>query len=239
MPRSLTSTVHSLFRNLLDIFYPLHCGGCRTAGSILCENCIDTFRSVDEDKTCPVCGRLIGKSLLCGQCMEEKRTFRRGYFGFYFEGRLRDTIHAFKFSGRRDVGRHLMGLVEGRLRAFADTFDCIVPLPVTKKRLLERGFNQSFIIGEEIAKITGKEIHPSVLVKTRKTQDQYTLSKDERKKNVRGVFTVKSSSAIKGKRVLLVDDLFTTGYTAQEASRTLLKSSAREVIFFALARTPS
>ncbi len=171
--------------------------------------------------------------------MEEKRTFRRGYFGFYFEGRLRDAIHAFKFSGRRDTGRHLVRLVEERLCGFAETFDCIVPLPVTERRLLERGFNQSFIIGEEIAKITGKEIYPSVLVKTKKTQDQYTLSRKERKKNVCGVFTVKNSSIIKDKRVLLVDDLFTTGYTAQEASRALLKSSAGEVIFFALARTPS
>jgi competence protein ComFC len=210
--------VHSLFKTLLDIFYPLHCGGCGTRGNILCGNCIDTFRPVEEDTTCPICGRLIGKSLLCGQCMEEKRTFRRGYFGFYFEGRLRDTIHAFKFSGRRDAGRHLVRL---------------------ERRLLERGFNQSFIVGEEISNITGKAIYSSVLVKTKKTADQYTLSKKERKKNIRGVFTVKNSSIIKDKRILLVDDLFTTGYTAQEASRTLLKSSAKEVIFFALARTPS
>jgi competence protein ComFC len=231
--------VHSLFKTLLDIFYPLHCGGCGTRGNILCGNCIDTFRPVEEDTTCPICGRLIGKSLLCGQCMEEKRTFRRGYFGFYFEGRLRDTIHAFKFSGRRDAGRQLVRLVEQKLCGFADTFDCIVPLPVTERRLLERGFNQSFIVGEEISNITGKEIYPSVLVKTKKTEDQYTLSKEERKKNIRGVFTVKNSSIIKDKRVLLVDDLFTTGYTAQEASRTLLKSSVKEVIFFALARTPS
>ena len=120
----------------------------------------------------------------------------------------------------------------------SDGIDCIVPLPVTEKRLYRRGFNQSFIIGEEIAKITGKMIYPSVLVKRKETKDQFTLSKKERKQNVSGVFAVKNSRQISGKRVLLVDDLFTTGYTAIEASR-LLKSSAKEVIFFALARTPS
>jgi ComF family protein len=171
--------------------------------------------------------------------MEEKRAFHRGYFGFYFEGKLRDVIHAFKFHGRRDAGRFLVRLMGGRLNTIADTFDCIVPVPVTERRLLERGFNQSFIIGEEIAKITGKEIYPSVLVKTRKTKDQYSLSKKERKKNIRGAFAVKNGSRIKDKRVLLVDDLFTTGYTAQEASRSLIRSSAGEVIIFALARTPS
>jgi ComF family protein len=228
------------YKPILDIFYPLYCGGCNTAtGVILCDACINTFRPVDEEKTCPICGRLLGKSVLCGACMEEKRAFRKGYFGYYFEGRLREAIHAFKFNGRIDAGRYLVHLLNERFNTIAENIDCIIPLPVTDKRLRERGFNQSYIVGEEIAKITGKEIYPSVLIKEKKTQDQYTLSRKERKKNVHGVFTIKNSSAITGKRVLLVDDLFTTGYTAQEASRTLLKSSAAEVIFFALARTPS
>jgi ComF family protein len=232
--------VHSLYKTLLNFFYPLYCGGCNTAsGSVLCDDCIDTFRPVEKEKTCPICGRLIGISVLCGACMEEKRTFRRGYFGYYFEGRLRDVIHAFKFNGRIDAGKHLVSLLKNKIDTMAEEIDCIVPLPVTEKRLKERGFNQSFIIGEEIAKITGKEIHPAVLVKAKQTEDQYTLSKKDRKKNISGAFTVKNSRQISGKRVLLVDDLFTTGYTAQEASRSLLKASAKEVIVFALARTPS
>jgi len=232
--------VHSLFKTLLDIFYPLYCGGCNAAtGSILCKDCVDTFRSVEEEKTCSICGRLIGKSVLCGACMKEKQAFRKGYFGYYFEGRLRDVIHAFKFNGRIDAGKHLVHLLKEKFDTMAKEIDCIIPLPVTEKRLMERGFNQSFIIGEEIAKITGKEIYPSVLVKTRQTKDQFALSRKERKKNISGVFAVKNSHQISGKTVLLVDDLFTTGYTAQEASRSLLKSSAKEVIFFALARTPS
>jgi ComF family protein len=232
--------VHNLFKALLDIFYPLYCGGCNAAsGSILCDECIDTFRTVEDEKTCPTCGRLIGKSVLCGACMEEKRAFHRGYFGYYFEGRLRDVIHAFKFNGRVDAGKYLVHLLKEKLNTMAKEIDCIVALPVTEKRLKERGFNQSFIIGEEIAKMTGKEIYPSVLVKTRQTQDQFALSRKERKKNISGVFAVKNSHKISGKKVLLVDDLFTTGYTAQEAARSLLKSSAKEIIFFALARTPS
>jgi len=232
--------VHSLFKTLLNIFYPLYCSGCNTAtGNILCNDCIDTFRPVEEEKTCPICGRLIGKSIICGACMEEKQVFHKGHFGYYFEGRLRDVIHAFKFNGRIDAGKHLVYLLKEKLDTMAKEIDCIIPLPVTEKRLMERGFNQSFIIGEEIAKMTGKEIYPSVLVKTRQTKDQFALSRKERKKNISGVFAVKNSYAISGKKVLLVDDLFTTGYTAREASRSLLKSSAKEVIFFALARTPS
>jgi competence protein ComFC len=232
--------VHNLLKPLLNIFYPLYCGGCNAAtGNILCDDCINTFQPVENEKTCPICGRLIGKSILCGACIEEKRTFSKGHFGYYFEGRLRDVIHAFKFDGRIDAGKYLVSLLKKKIDTIAKEIDCIIPLPVTEKRLKERGFNQSFIIGEEIAKITGKEIYPSVLVKAKQTEDQYALSKKERKKNISGAFAVKNNSRISGKKVLLVDDLFTTGYTAQEASRSLLKSSAKEVIFFALARTPS
>jgi ComF family protein len=171
--------------------------------------------------------------------MNGRIPFQRAYFGYYFEDRLRDSIHAFKFNGRIEAGKHLVQLMRERINHMSDRIDCIVPVPVTAKRLYTRGFNQSFIIGEEISKISGKTILPSVLVKRKETRDQFALSKKERKQNVRGVFAVKNRDQISGKRVLLVDDLFTTGYTAFEASRSLIRSSAREVIFFALARTPS
>lgn len=171
--------------------------------------------------------------------MNEKIPFRRAYFGYYFEERLRDTIHAFKFNGRIEAGRYLIHLMQERILRLSDMIDCIVPIPVTARRLYTRGFNQSFIIGEEISKITGKKIQPSVLMKRKETKDQFALSKQERRQNVRDVFAVKNKDQVSGKRVLLVDDLFTTGYTALEASRLLIRSSAKEVIFFALARTPS
>jgi predicted amidophosphoribosyltransferase len=104
---------------------------------------------------------------------------------------------------------------------------------------MEREFNQSFIIGEESTKITRKEIYSSVLAKRKWTKDQYSLSKEETKKNIRDVFAAKNKNGIEGKKVLLVDDLFTTGCNAHEVSHSPLKSSAGEVIFFALARTSS
>lgn len=239
MQSGLTNTVHGLLKTVLDIFYPLHCGGCGDHGGVLCEDCIGSFRIVDEESSCPVCGRWIGKSIVCGGCLEEDRGFEKGHYGFYFEGRLRSAMHAFKFNGRKDIGRRLVSLLKEKVLSFADTFDRIVPIPVTEKRLKERGFNQSFIIAEEIAKIAGKEIGHSILLKKKDTKDQYSLTREDRKRNVKGVFAVRDKGAIKGKRILLVDDLFTTGYTAHEAAVTLLRSRAGEIRFFALARTPS
>lgn len=176
--------------------------------------------------------------LLCGDCLSEKRGFTKGYYGFYYEGLLREAIHTFKFKGRKDVGKELTGLLSRQVGQFAHAFDCLVPIPVTERRLKERGFNQSYIIAEEIAAMSHGPILASALSKTKETKDQYSLSREERKGNVRRVFSVTDTGAVKGKRVLLVDDLYTTGRTAAEAAAALTRSGAREVLFFALARTP-
>jgi len=238
MLSSSTNTAHNFLKTVLEIIYPVHCGACGDKGDVLCKKCIDSLRMVDDETTCPVCGRWLGKRAVCGECIQKKRGFWEGYYGFYFENRLRDAMHAFKFEGRKDVGKHLVYLIKEKIISFSGSFECIIPIPVTEKRLKERGFNQSYIIGEEISKITGKPVCHSVLYKIRDTMDQYSLHRDERKKNIKGAFTVKNGYEIKAKKVLLVDDLFTTGYTAKEASVVLLKAGAGSTLFFALARTP-
>jgi ComF family protein len=185
-----------------------------------------------------MCGMPVGIRSICGKCLGEKNLFEEGLYGFYYENKLRDAIHSFKFSGRKDVGKHLICLIEERIVAFSARFDCIIPLPVTEKRLRERGFNQSFIIAEEISRMAGKSLYHSILHKTKETRDQYALSRDERKKNIKGAFSLTNETIIKGKKVLLVDDLYTTGQTAREAARILLKGKAKSIVFFALARTP-
>lgn len=145
---------------------------------------------------------------------------------------------AFKFRDRKDVGRFLIGLLNEKVEALAERFDVIVPLPVTARRLRERGFNQTYVLSEEIARITEKPIDHRSFVKTRETRDQYTLGRDARRRNLLGAFVVNKGEKIKDRRILLVDDLFTTGSTASEASRALLRARASRVEIFALARTP-
>jgi ComF family protein len=207
-------------------------------GAILCLSCRDVFRRVEAVSSCPYCGRWLSTPDVCGACVEASPPFEHGYYGFYFEGPLREALLAFKFRGRKDVGRLLIRLLDKELKAMREAFDVIVPLPVTEKRLKERGFNQSYVMAEEIGAITGKPIVFSCLYKQKETKDQYTLSKEERRKNIKGAFAVSGPEAIRGKRVLLVDDLMTTGNTVSEASRKLLSAKARAVLIFALARTP-
>jgi len=238
MGSGLTNTAHRILNTFLEIIYPIYCGGCGSCGEIICESCISSFLFIDDDMVCPLCGKYIGKKIVCGECIEEKRGFQEGHYGFYFENRLRDAIHAFKFNGRIDVGRKLVRLLKNHSLSFSENFDCIIPVPVTNKRLKQRGFNQTYIIGEEISAITKKALYYDVLFKPKETKDQYELSREQRKKNIKGVFAVKDNDRIKHKKVLLVDDLFTTGFTAKEASQTLIKAGAESIVFFALARTP-
>ncbi|MBP1750438.1 MAG: putative Phosphoribosyltransferase [Deltaproteobacteria bacterium] len=164
--------------------------------------------------------------------------FSRGFFGFEYDGAVREAIHAFKFEGSKKIGRKLVRIISDKFRGLNDDVDVIVPVPVSSKRLRERGFNQSYIIAEEIAALTGLTIEHTVLAKNHSVRDQFRLSGAERKKNIKGAFRVISPQCVKGRRVLLVDDLFTTGYTASEAARTIIKAGSPDVVLFALARTP-
>jgi competence protein ComFC len=164
--------------------------------------------------------------------------FSRGTFGFEYDGAVREAIHAFKFQGFKKIGRQLVRLVWDKFQGIAREADSLVPVPVSARRLRERGFNQSYIIADEMASLTGLTVDHASLAKNEGVRDQFSLSRDERKKNVRGAFRVDNPDRVKGRRVLLVDDLFTTGYTAAEAARTLIKAGSSDVLLFALARTP-
>ena len=218
----------------MDLVYPLYCGGCGTSGHALCERCIDTFLYVEEESSCPVCGMPVGTRSVCGKCLFEKNVFEEGLYGFYYENRLRDAIHSFKFSGRKDVGKLLVSLIEERIVAFSAKFDCIIPLPVTEKRLRERGFNQALLLVRELSRRTGIPYRMNVLQKKRPTLPQVQLSGVEREKGVRKSFDILSGEELEGKTILLVDDVYTTGATVNECSKVLLGAGAARIDVFTL-----
>lgn len=231
--------MRSVLESVLAILCPLTCGGCGLEGKALCDTCLASFSRIKDDQSCPLCGREMGTRAVCGSCMSGKRYYSAGHFGFSFEGNLREALHSFKYNGRKDVGRLLVHLLSGKILAISDMFEIIIPLPVTEKRLKERGFNQSYIISEEIGRITKRPVVHSVMRKTKHTPDQASLTREERKHNVKDAFSVRNAKILTGRKILLVDDLFTTGNTAAEASKTLHAAGPDSITFFALARTPS
>jgi ComF family protein len=151
-------------------------------------------------------------------------------YGLY-EGVLKEAISRFKFYGLRRLSRPLGGLLPNLPIPEADA---IVPVPLTAKGLRQRGFNQSLLIARVVSKKTGIPLNIDTLFKIKETPPQVGLSASERHKNLAGAFEVKGD--LKGKRILLVDDVVTTGATAAACSKALLKAGAQEINVLTIAR---
>jgi ComF family protein len=115
--------------------------------------------------------------------------------------------------------------------------DLIVPVPLHPKRLRWRGFNQSLLLARQVSRLYGVSVDPFVLYRARETAPQTLLAEDERRKNVRGAFAVFPEKSLKKQKVLLVDDVYTSGATVNECSRALVQGGAAEVTVLTLART--
>lgn len=113
--------------------------------------------------------------------------------------------------------------------------DAVTAVPLSKKRLLERGFNQSMLLGKHIAARSGAELLPHAILKVKETRPQAGLNRKERTRNLRGAFL--AGDCVSGKAVLLVDDVITTGATVGECAKALARAGAKEVFVAALART--
>ena len=236
-------SVKGVLSHLLDLIFVPLCPVCRSPlrnGGPFCEGCSRTIRRV-LPPICPQCGLPFPEGTeghLCGDCLSGKFRFllHRSY-GIY-EGALKEAIHRFKY------GRDLL-LVEPLgdflLEACEDLrsrgIDLLIPVPLHPRRLRERGFNQSLLLARHLSKRLGLPCEAEVLVKVKDTPSQTSLSPAERQRAVRGAFEVLKGERIREKRVLLVDDVFTTGATVNEASRVLLRAGAEEVLVITLARS--
>ena len=190
---------------------------------------------------CPACGRTISRrESFCPACLKTLYptgpTAREGkqlpaevklFAAGYYEGSMREAIHRFKFSSHPGSAAILAPLLLDALKrekAGKDDFDLLVPVPSRPKRLRERGYNQSALLAEAVSAATGIPFSDTALLKTRDTRAQHDLTADERRQNLTGSFS--ASEAVSGKRILLVDDVLTTGATACECFAALKAAGA-------------
>ena len=238
-----------LLKALLDILFPPLCHCCRAfipgrAEIPLCPACMGTIRVIDSP-LCPVCGvphaRKGGIDHLCGTCLTATRPFDRARSALGFDGPVQDLIHRFKYGKKAHLSRPL-GLLASRflegLRTDAAA-DLIVPVPLHDRRLRARGFNQAQLIGAVVAKRWGIPLSADNLRRIRWTEPQTGLAAADRERNVRGAFEVVRPERFEGRRLLLVDDVFTTGSTVTECARALKTAGAREVSVLTVARALS
>jgi ComF family protein len=223
------------------------CGGpLRSHCSLLCGDCWDRIRLIGPP-LCFRCGipfpaaesQAFVSQFLCGACRLKEPSFFQARSTGYYDGVLREAVHIFKYGKREELGRHL-----GRLMAehFPEEWDpsgidVLLPVPLHLWRRRERGFNQSRILARVLARSLGSELGGRQLVRCRSTLPQSDLPLGKKFENIEGAFEVRRDREIEGKTILLVDDIFTSGATAEEASKTLLKAGANKVLVYTLARS--
>lgn len=155
----------------------------------------------------------------------------------YYEGPLQEAIHRWKYQGRMSLTPFFGEWMAETLQRYwqPSSIDLLIPVPLHRQRLRERGFNQALLLARELSRRTGIPYHKRILQKKRPTLPQINLSGSGREKGVKGVFQVTKKENLKGKWVLLLDDVYTTGATVNECSKVLMAGGAGRVDVFTLA----
>lgn len=220
----------SIFRGIADGLFPERFT-CELCGIEIFEGrfCPDCFATLtfNDGATCPVCGRKTAREEICTECKANLPRFRKAVSPLTYEGGGVRLIYKFK-DGRHGYLKNLFAELLADKLAALPAYDVITYVPMTLKAERKRGYNQSRLLAEAIAGFTDKPV-AHVLEKHRETSVQKGLSRRERMKNLTGSFTVSDRAAVKGKRILLVDDVLTTGATADSIAEKLLGAGAERV----------
>lgn len=228
------------------LLFPSSCQVCKTllegtGEKVVCRACLETFGE-DHSPACLCCGRFfdgVAEPHLCAECLEARPPFTRHRSGARYEGIGKDIILLYKYRGFSVLSGFLADILIKRLGPEEDLWtgvDAVVPVPLHPAKEKSRGFNQALLLAGRLAEKKSLPLLKKCLVKVRRTVPQTSLDGRARETNLRGAFEVLRSSRLKGKVVLLVDDVYTTGSTIRECSLTLQEAGVKEVRALTIAR---
>ena len=195
-----------------------------------CERCCFPFEfnDYDEDK----------QIYICGECRRHRRYFNKARAICRYSGNLREIIHYYKYNGYTSLEKKIIKLMcnNSSTKLNMADYHVLIPVPLSKKRLYYRGFNQASRIAKGLGNYFHIPIYRQGLYRILDTHPQSSLSKDKRFKNIKGSFSSNNDNYLSGKNVLLIDDIYTTGATVNECARVLKKASVKRVDVLTLAR---
>jgi ComF family protein len=231
----------SLARGLVELAFPPACPACDAlcgSGEPLCPRCATSLYEVGP--ACPRCAEpaSVSRSMPCRRCLRRPPPWVRALAAFRYGGELGLALRRLKLENRPDIARTLAPLFAAPLAAAAERAELAVPVPLSWRRLAGRTFNQSQVLLAHAARGLILPTRPAALRRVRDTPSQAGLGVAARRANVAGAFAVPASQRrhVAGRRVLLVDDIMTTGATLAAAARALIEVGAAEVSCFAFAR---
>lgn len=228
------------------LVFPSFCKICREpleeAGErVVCSSCLARLEP-RVGPACPRCGRFLdgaGGDHLCARCLESEPPFSLHRSCGAYAGTLKDVVLLFKYRKYAPLGRPLAAWADACLGAEPRLWqgaDLLVPVPLHPARRRERGFNQARLVARRLGKLRGIAVLGGCLVKTRQAPPQAGLRAAERERNVVGAYAVRRPSKVRGRTLVLVDDVTTTGATIRECARVLKEAGARDVRAVTLAQ---
>lgn len=224
---------------LTQLLYPLRCPVCDEivvpAGEKICLECLKKLKLLTPP-WCMKCGKkLTGEGEFCADCQKKEHRFLRGRALYEYESAA-PAIYRFKYGGRREYadffGEQTAEYLGGFIRDVKP--DALIPIPLHRRRKIERGYNQAQLLAERVGGYLGLPVRSDILVRRKNTSPLKYQNPEERQNNLKKAFNI-TQNDVKLKRVLLVDDIYTTGSTMDEVAGTLREVGVEDVFFIALA----
>lgn len=234
------------FNVLINFFFPHNCIFCGKKLSLLgneyyCDECKYKINLIDNDNRCLICGRergAYGSGRICTTCTTHKMYFDAAYPCFKYTAVIKNLIHKYKFRKQMFLYKPIADFMINTMEELGvPKYDYIVYPPVNRLVFIARGYNQTKFLAQRIGCRYSKAVLKNAVVKTRQNRKQSLMTREMRFENVKGVFKIRKKfrKIIKGKNILIVDDVITTGATASEIAKMLKKCGAMEVYVTVLA----
>lgn len=231
----LTQQLSQLKDSFVDILFPLYCVGCGREGALICSECEAGLPRI-EPPWCAICGLPRSGPCVCGTDRSKSWALDAMRSPFKFDGTIREAIHSLKYKNVRALSGPLAELLADCIQGEPIKPDVVVPVPLHRKRVRERGYNQSELIVRNLAKLLGVPAATDYMRRDRNTAPQArSASAEERKANVAGAFSCKPGF-VTGKSILIVDDVTTTGATLEACALELKRAGATSVWGLTVAR---
>jgi len=273
--------MQKIFKRILEIIFPNHCLACnKTIGAdgLFCNDDWQKLQFITNPK-CQICSQPFtsaneahsacltdSNSLLCAKCSAVRPSYDSSIIIFHYNDLLKKIIGDMKYRDTTSISKKFGKILWTKILAENEKYDLIIAVPLHKKRLRERKFNQSILLAREILRnahaqnfkirnyknnawqsffnktcnLKSPRFFPDILLRTKYTQAQVKLNRQKREENLRGIFAVnkKYRDVINGRSILLIDDVITTGATLENCALTLKKAGAKKITIVTIARTP-
>lgn len=225
--------LHPVTTFFLDLFFPKKCLLCGHIGKYFCDCCKNKLPH-NEQLICPGCLNPSLSGITHAFC-HKKTPIDQVFFPFKYEGAIKKAIKKIKYQGVFAITEDLVAITAERVDQTLFTDMLLVPVPLHQKRYKTRGFNQAELIAKHLSQLWHIPYDATVLKRVRNTRPQVELKKKDRQSNIKGAFEVCDSKKVKDRKIVLVDDVFTTGATLTECARVLKKKKASTIWVFTIA----